>query len=170
VALALLLVVGAERGVAQELRVAYIDSERIFQAFQDTQEAQQQFDRELQTWTKDAAEKKREIDEMRTQIESQSRMLSQEKLDEKQAELAKKIADYEDFVQSIWGPNGKVAQRNTQLTEPIVRKVREVVERIAREQNYTLIFDVANGNIIYGARALDITNDVITELQKQKTP
>lgn len=152
---------------AQEIKIAYIDSERIFNTLTETQEAQQTFDRDLETWTKEAAEKKREIDQLRTDLEAQTRMLSQAKIEEKQSEIAKKQADYEEFVQSIWGPTGRVAQRNRELTDPIVRKVRGIVEKIAQEENYGLILDAAGGHVIYAARTLDITDRVLDELRKQ---
>jgi outer membrane protein len=157
----------APRAWAQEIKIAYIDSERIFSSLTDTQEAQQTFDRDLETWVKEAAEKKREVDALRSELETQARMLSAAKAEEKQAEIAKKQADYEDFVQSIWGPTGRVAQRNRELTDPIVRKVRGIVEKIAQEENYALILDAAGGHVIYGANSLDITPRILEELRKQ---
>lgn len=173
VRLAVLLVLcmpAAHRAVAQEVRIGYIDSDRIFKRFKETQEAQRAFDRDLENWTRDATEKKKEIDGLKTELESQTRMLSQAKLEEKQAELAKKQAEYEEFVRDIWGPNGKVARRNEDLTRPIVDKIRQVVERLATEQGYSLIFDAAGGAIVYAGRALDLTDLVIAELDKLQTP
>lgn len=155
---------------AQEIKIAILNSERIFESFPETQEAQKTFDRDLEAWTKDASDKKREVDDLRGQLDQQSRMLSAAKIEEKQAELNKKQADYEAFVRQIWGPTGQVVQRNSALSEPIVRRMREIVERIAKEQGYTLILDTAQGNVIYANRNYDITDVVLDKLREQNTP
>ncbi len=155
---------------AQEIKIAVLNSERIFQAFPETFEAQKTFDRDLEGWTKDAADKKRELDDLRTQLDQQSRMLSTAKIEEKQSELNKKQAEYEQFVRDIWGPKGKVVQRNAELSEPVVRRMREIVERIAKEQGYTLILDTAQGNVVYANRNYDITDVVVEKLREQSAP
>ncbi len=165
VALGLITTVSVAR--AQEIKIAYIDSERIFNTLRDTQEAQQTFDRDLETWVKDAAERKREIEQLRGDLDTQARMLTQAKIEEKQGEIARKQADYEEFVQSIWGPTGRVAQRNRELTDPIVRRVRGIVEKIAQEENYAIILDAAGGHVVFAAKQFDITEKVLEELRKQ---
>ena len=97
-------------------------------------------------------------------------MLSQTKIEEKQTELNKKQADYEAFVRQIWGPQGQVVHRNSDLSEPIVRRVREIVERLAKEQGYTLVLDTAQGNVVYANRNYDITSVVLEKLAQQTAP
>ena len=161
----------APNGVrAQEIKIAVLNSEQIFQQFKDTQDAQKTFDRDLDAWTKDASDRKREIDDLRSQLDAQSRMLSTAKIEEKQIELNKKQADYEAFVRQIWGPQGQVVTRNTALSEPIVRRVREIVERLAKEQGYTLVLDTAQGNVVYANRNYDITTVVLQKLAEQTAP
>ena len=169
-AVAVILVVSCTAAKAQDLKIGYIDSERIFKEYQGTQEAQEQFDRDVEAWRKEAEQSETELEELRKELESQRLLLSQAALDEKERSLQAKVSEYERFIQSVWGPTGKIAERNAELTKPIIEKIRTVLDKLGQEQGYSLIFDAADGNIVYGEKALDLTDQVLTELNKELEP
>ncbi|UCF78153.1 MAG: OmpH family outer membrane protein [Candidatus Eiseniibacteriota bacterium] len=154
--------------VGADLKIAFIDSERIFQEYKGVQEAQSQFDQDILNWKAQATEMKNDIEKLRTEIDGQRLMLSQPKLEEKEGELQGKIRAYEEFVQRIWGPSGELELRNEQLTKPIIAKIRTVVDRIGLEEEFTMILDAADGNIVFGDKELDLTDRVLEELGKME--
>jgi outer membrane protein len=160
----------AGSGAAQDIKLGYIDSERIFNEYKAVGEAQQQFDRDVEAWKKEAEQTERELQAMQEELESQRLLLSEKALQEKEAALQTMASEYERFIQSVWGPTGKIAQRNAELTRPIMEKVRQVVDKLAAEQGFSLIFDAADGNIVYGEKSLDLTDQVLTELNKDVEP
>ncbi len=50
---------------AAELKMGYIDSARIFQEYADAKESQARFDRQVQSWRDDAAEKEKQVKQLR---------------------------------------------------------------------------------------------------------
>jgi len=152
---------------AQELKIGYIDSERIFNEYAATKEAQEQFDRDVEAWRKQAEKTEKDLQKMREELESQRLLLSEKALQEKEMALQAKASEYERFIQSIWGPTGKIAQRNAELTKPIIEKIRQVLDKIGAEQGFSIIFDAADGNIVYGEKSLDLTDQVLAELNKE---
>lgn len=154
-------------GSAADLKIGFIDSERIFSEYAGTQEAQRSFNREVQELTKTAKEKKTEIDDLQRKLDAQSPMLSEAKRDEQNQVLQKKIADYDAFVQKNWGPQGFVSKLNEQYLKPIVDRVHKIVTGFGSDEGYSLILDAADGNIIFGDRTLDLTDRVLTELKKE---
>jgi outer membrane protein len=150
-----------------DLKVGFIDSERIFGEYSGTQEAQKQFNREVQELSKTAKEKKAEIDDLQHKLDAQGPMLSEAKRDEQNQALQKKIADYEAFVQKNWGPKGSVSQLNEQYLKPIVDRVHRIVSTIGTDEGYSLILDAADGNIIFGDKTLDLTDRVLDLLRKE---
>jgi Skp family chaperone for outer membrane proteins len=52
------------------------------------------------------------------------------------------------------------------LTKPILDKINLVLEKIATEENFIIIFDSVNGNIAYAKKSLDLTDLVLDELKK----
>jgi outer membrane protein len=154
-------------GLAADLKIGFIDSERIFSEYAGTQEAQKSFNREVQELSKTAREKKTEIDDLQRKLDSQGPMLSEAKRDEQNQVLQKKIADYDAFVQKNWGPKGAVSQLNEQYLRPIVDRVHKIVTAFGSDEGYSIILDAADGNIIFGDHALDLTDRVLEQLRKE---
>ncbi len=171
VGLALLLVVaapfGAGPGHAADLRIGYIDSAKIFQEYKDAQEAQARFDRQVQNWRDEAAEKEKKVKELREVARDQAPILSALKRQEKEEALQKAIAEYETFVHEIWGPQGRAAQENERMTREVVERIRTVVEKLASEKGLELVLDAAGGVIIYADRKLDLSAEVVRDLNAQ---
>jgi outer membrane protein len=152
---------------AQEPKIGYIDTVNIFAEFRETIEAEEIYKKELEAWKKDAAEMEAEIAQIREELQSQSLMLSEEKLAEKKLVLEQKFRDYQQFMNDIFGENGQAERRNKELTAPIVEKINAVIAQLAEEEGYTIIFDAAQGNIVYAKKALDLTEQVLERLQAQ---
>ena len=163
---ALALVVASLPCVARaaDTRVGFIDSSKIFQEYRLAQEAQQQFDRQVQNWRNEAAEKQRVVDQLRAEVRDQGPILSSVKRQEKEEALQKAIQQYESFVQDVWGPTGRATQENERTTREIVDQIRSVVEKLAGEKGLDLVFDAAGGAIVYADRSLDLSAEVVREL------
>ena len=152
---------------AADLKIGFIDSERIFADYAGTKDAQSSFNREVQELTKTAKEKKAEIDDLQRKLDAQGPMLSEAKRDEQNQELQKKIAEYDAFVQKNWGPQGAVSKLNELYLKPIVDRVHKILSTIGTDEGYSLILDAADGNIIFGDRTLDLTDRVLDLLKKE---
>lgn len=155
-------------GVAnsQELKLGYIDSQRIFAEYKETQEAERLYKKEVDGWKAQAASMEQEIVKLQDELRAQSLMLSEEKQREKKLEYDKKLEDYQRFMADTFGDDGRAARRNKELTQPIVDKINRILEKMAEEEGYSLVFDIANANIVYASKAFDLTNRVLEELNK----
>jgi outer membrane protein len=160
----LLLLALAAPGARAEIKFGYIDSGRIFQEYAAAKEAQDRFDRQVQGWKDDAAEKERVVSQLRAEVRDQSPILSAARRQEKEEALQKAISDYERFVQEVWGPQGRAAQENERATGEVVQQIRSAVEKVAGEKGLNLVLDSASGAIIYADKTLDLTGDVLAEL------
>ena len=152
-----------------EVRIGYLNSERILSEYTSLAEAEKAYRQDVDDWNREAQARKREIERLEAELDQQEPMLSDEKGREKQEDYVKKVGDYEKFVQSIWGPNGKVTQRNEEILRPIIKRVQEILTEIAQLEGYTLILDAADGNILYADPSLDLTQQVLDELNVQQT-
>ena len=164
-----LVCVAAGGAAAADLKVGYIDSARIFQDFKDAQEAQARFDRQVQVWRDEAGEKEKAVKQLRDEVREMSPILSSLKRQEKEEALQKAIAEHERFVQSIWGPQGQAAQENERTTREVVEQIRAVVEKLAGEKGLDLVLDAAGGFIIFADKSLDLTAEVVRQLNERST-
>jgi outer membrane protein len=159
--------VAATTALGANGRVGFIDSGKIFQDYKRAQEAQAQFDRQVQNWRNEAAEKEKAVNALRAEVRDQAPILSALRRQEKEEALQKAIQDYETFIQDIWGPQGRAAQENERSTHEIVDRIRTVVEKMATDKGLDLVLDAAGGMIIYADRSLDMSPEVVRELNAQ---
>src|SRR5436309_56226 len=116
---------------AADVKIGYIDSAKIFQEYKEAQEAQARFDRQVQGWRDEAADKEKLVNQLRAEVRDQAPILSSLKRQEKEEALQRAVSDYERFIQELWGPQGKAAQENARATHTLVSQVRTVVKTIA---------------------------------------
>jgi outer membrane protein len=152
---------------AKELKIGYINSERILNESQDYKDAKKILEEEEKKYSKQARDMELDIQNLEDEIEAQSLMWSEEKKIEKQQEAQNLYLKYQQFLQEIWGQTGKLYQRNLELSKPIVDKINDVITRIGEAEGYDMIFDGAAGNLVFAKPEFDLTDRVIEELGKK---
>ena len=93
--------------------------------------------------------------------------ISEEKLAERKLTLEQKFKEYQQYMNDVFGDEGEAARRNRELTQPIVEKINGVIAKLAEEEGYTIVFDAAQGNIVYAKKEMDLTDMVLERLQQQ---
>lgn len=151
---------------SQEGKIGYVDSIRLRTEFKEFTDAQAILDQNLKSWQEEIAQMEKVIDSLRADSAKTSLLLTQEKKKEKDDFLASKRIEREKAVNEIFGPGGKWERKNAELTKPILDKINLVLEKIATEENFIMIFDSVNGNIAYAKKSLDLTDIVLEELKK----
>jgi len=150
-----------------DLKIAYIDSERILNESQDYKDAKKILDDEEKEYSRKGRQMELDIMNIQDEIEAQSLMWSEEKKLEKQQEYQQKYMEYQQYLQEIWGQTGKLYQRNLELSKPIIDKINVVIQKIGEEEGYDLIIDAGMGVLVYAKPDYDLTNRITEELKKK---
>jgi outer membrane protein len=164
--IALLAVFALPYAAKAQEKIVYIDSYRIRLDYKEFQDAQAQFNKEVEQWNADVERGQKELDTMTAELNKQALILSDAKRKEKEAEIQTKKEQWQKMANDIFGPDGRAEKRNAELTKPLLDKINTVLEKIAIAEGYNLILDTVNGNIAYGKKELDITQKVLDELEK----
>src|SRR5262245_34262473 len=121
-ALALAVLVSAPVGgtvlAADELKIGFVDSGRIFEEYEGAKDAQRSLERDSKEWESKAQDLKSQFTNSAEELESQRLMLSQERLKARETEVATLRKTYEDYVTSIWGEQGELSKRNAEVDKP----------------------------------------------------
>ena len=157
----------AHAALAQEVKIGYVDTVKIFGEFSETVEAEEVYKKEVEVWKRKAEEMETELAQLREEIQSQSLMLSEETLEEKKLLFQQRFAEYEQYMKDIFGEEGEAARRNKELTAPIVEKINSIIALVAEEEGYAFIFDSGQGNLVYAKKTYDLTDMVIARLAQQ---
>jgi outer membrane protein len=152
---------------AKELRLAYIDSDKILEEFADSKEARQKLQDEEKQFTEKANQMEDVVKTMQEEYTSQSLMLSEDARKERETRLQQKMVELDNFRREIWGQGGKLYTRNLELTRPVVEKVNAAIAKVSQDENYDFVFDAAGGNIVHASPNFEITEKVLELLKKE---
>ena len=148
-------------------KIGVIDSQRIFSEYQEARDAEAVFQEEMRAWQQEIGELERELMDLQEQIRTQAPLRSKESLDALQSEYEEKLAVYEQRKQEILDPEqGQAVTRNAELSAPINEQITTVVERLGAEGDFDLIIDRAMVNVVYMAEGIDLTDQVLAELEQ----
>ena len=87
-----------------------------------------------------------------------------------QEELVSMQRNFELFRQEKLGNNSELAKESERLLEPLKEKVLKTIERVARDEKYTFVFDRTDQVtvLLYGDSNHDLTFKVIDKLKRGK--
>lgn len=147
----------------QAQKIAVIDSERIFDALGEVADARELLQTEIDGWQAHADSLQADIDAIALDLD-RTLMMSPERRREREALLADKKRELEEFVASVFGPGGQVERRNSDLVAPVIARINEAVREVGTRDGCDLVIDAAGGFVVFAADALDITDAVIEQL------
>ena len=153
-------------GYAQTIKLGYVNTDRLLLESNEAGEISQLFNLDKQKWSTEVKtlddqikqmERSFEIDKL-TKTEAAKRD-AQAKIDAKKAEAGRLLEEY-------FGDGGKAEQRYRELIDPLTLKIHNLIKKTAEDEKYTMIFDVSMGTILYALPTLDLTDQILLELNK----
>src|SRR4030042_5827637 len=108
-------------------------------------------------------EKGKTVEKLKSDLEKQASALSTEARKKKEDELEKLLREYQRSVQDS---QAEVKKKEGELTDNIIKDIREIVEKIGVEQGYTLIIE--KGIVLYSNKGIEITDDVMKKYNELK--
>ena len=163
---AAVMCVSAAPAFGQELKLAFVDFQRIQTEYKDFQAAQAEFDKDVEGWKKELGTLEDAIVQMEADYEKQKLLLSEEKRSEREKTITDKKMEYQQLSTSILGPGGRADARQKGLLDGVLKKVNDALALVASRENYAVIFEKAA--LAYAQEKLDITDKVIQELEKMQ--
>jgi outer membrane protein len=159
----------ASSGFAQ-MKIGYVDSQRILQEFQDAVEAQNKLEEIRNQYQAEYDNKVKEYQALAQEIESQSLLLSEEKKQEKMRQLQEKAVEIDKYKYEKLNPEGgEFYKKNQELFKPIIDKINTVIRKIGTVEEYDFIIDASSGALLHAAPKHDLTSQILEELGKGQT-
>ena len=124
----------------------------------------------LATLDKEAAGKKKELDELkkglekdRDELEKQKNVLSPQALQTKAQEMQKRFFEMQNKAANY---ERDLNQRQAEAANNIAEELRTLVAEISKKDGYTIVID--NQAVLYFSDAKDITADLVKAFNKKK--
>ncbi len=158
----LALVATATASAQSVPKIAYIDSRKIIQEAPGAKEAQATFQKEMQGYQAQLKIMEDSIKSLMSEYEQKQVMLSPEAKKQKEEEIRQKQATYQQKANDL---EQKLNQRQSELVQPIMDKVKGVIEDLRKSGGYAMIFDAAGSGLVAADPALDLTDQVLARLK-----
>jgi outer membrane protein len=110
-------------------------------------------------------EKGKTIEKMKADLEKQASVLSADAKKGKEEELEKLLREYQRLVQDS---QTEVKKKELELTDAIIKDMRQIVDKIGEEGSYTLIMEKTGGMVLYATKDIDITETVIKRYNQSR--
>jgi outer membrane protein len=69
-------------------------------------------------------------------------------------------------VQQVYGKDGALYQKNQEITDPILQKIKKTIQDLANQEGYDMVLDRASGSVVYWSKDNDLTQRVLDILNK----
>ena len=153
-------------GMAQLLKIGYVDVVRLKKEYKEYMEAEAKFEKLMVVWQAKADSMQSEMKDLSDKLEKPSPLLTEQGKNDIRDKFAKKQEEYQTFVSQVMGQDGEAAKREAELSKPLIDKINTVIKLIALKGNYTYVLDSTAGSVIYANEAYDLTDEVLAELNK----
>jgi outer membrane protein len=147
----------------EPIKIGVVDFQRCIQESNEGKRIDESLKNKQAEMQKEVDKKRQELIDMQKDMDKQNLMLSMDAKNEREKEFEKKQRDLQYLMQDL---NEEYKKLQTDARISILTTINGVVDTIAKQQKFDLITERAN--IMYFAKELDITDQIITELNKIK--
>ncbi|HEX2253460.1 MAG TPA: OmpH family outer membrane protein [Thermoanaerobaculia bacterium] len=162
VAVATVFLFGAAgSAAAQQNKIGLIDTQQILRTSTVGKQAAEQLRQLTETKSQEGQAKQTELQALQQRLQEGRRSLSEDKLAELQKQVEDKAIELRRFQDDA---NRELEKRQEELFGNIDRQVMPVINQIAQEQGYDLIFRKFESGLLYASDTIDITAEVIRRL------
>ena len=143
---------------ADELKIGYVNAQRIIEESKAGKQAYQKL-KELQDEHKSKVEaKKSDIESKEEELRKQYMTLSESAKMEKEENLRK---EKKEFKRMLEDADTEIGAREKSYLEKIDKEVMEVIDKVGKEEGYTVILGQVGSLILYANPTIDLTDKVI---------
>jgi len=147
-----------------QLKLGYIDSQKILMTYSKAVDAQKKLEGESNAIVQELQNMEEEIRITNQQLEQQSMLLSDAKKREKAQELQDLYARYQQFQQD---KEQEMGQRREELLKPIIDEINATIKTIGEKEGYDMVFDA--GSLVHAKESYDLTERVLGDLEGSTT-
>jgi len=156
---------GAQEARQHDLKVGYVNLDRILQSFEPYRNAIEDLSEYRNKLQEQIATNRKEIQQLRKELEEGGQYLSQEAAEKKQQELRRRM---QMFQQSRQKSQEMMNKREQEELAPVRRQVQIAVKSVAEENGYDVIHRFGGNqasSILWVASDVDLSDKVIERLE-----
>lgn len=147
-------------------KIGYINSESVMQTLPEAIDAQKTLDGLVAQWEAELQKMQTDWKKKYDEYDKKKLVLTDVARADQEKELRALDQSIQDYRNKKFGQNGELFQKQNEIMKPIQNKIFQVLEDIAKEDNYDYIFDKSGQVLlVYANEKNDLTAKVIQRMQ-----
>lgn len=155
-------------GAFAQLKIGYINSEKVLQNYQAAIDASKKLEAESNKWGQELQKMQQQFKDSQEKLQQQSLLLSDAKKKEKTQEIEALYLKIQQYQNEKWGQQGEYFKRQQELMGPVIQTINETIHKIGKDEGFDYIFDTIAGNVLYAKDKYDLTDKLLEELKKNQ--
>jgi outer membrane protein len=153
-----------QAGATPGLKIAYVNTQAIFQAAPGRAEAESQFEKEMNTLRQQVQRMEDSLNTMVSEYQKAASGLDSATRARRETAIRAKQDEYRQRATNL---DQQLGQRRDALLQPIMERIRTALDQIRAEDGYALILnnDAQSSFIVSADKNLDITERVVARLR-----
>lgn len=147
------------------LKLGYVDMQKAIQTTTVGKKAKETLEAEFNKKKKELEKKEADIKAMNEDFEKKKLVLSDEVKEKKSNEIRTQMMKYQELVGQS---QLEIQKKERDLTLPIVKKLREILEKVAQKEGYTMILEKSEQNVLFAIKDVDLTDRLIKDFEAAK--
>lgn len=153
---------------SSDKKIAFVRSSDLVNEYLGMKEAQNSYKEKTDVWQANIDTLELDLQKAISKYNTEAASLSKEDKLQREQFLQKQQQNLMQYSDAI---RNKAKEEDEKITHGVLNQVNSFVEEYAKKNGYDLIFGTTlSGSILYGTDALDITEKVLDELNKQYHP
>lgn len=158
----LIVLIGASLASCQQDKIAFVDSTKLINEYQEKIDVEAKFKTEADKFQKRADSLSKAFQGEAMEFENKSKTLSQTAAQEQYNSLMQKR---QTMGQQLQAEELQIQQAGQTEMDSLVSKIRDFVKEYGQKNQYTYILGANEaGSVLYGDESKDITEEVLIEL------
>lgn len=147
-----------------DVKIGIVDVPKAIQATKEGQKIKKDLEDDYNKRKAELEKKQKDIQQMMADFEKKSLVLS----DEARAKKGQAIEEEKMKYMEARDKNLQdLAKKDRELSQPMIKRLNEVIGDIAKKEGFTAIFHKNDQNLVWASQEIDITDKVIKALEKK---
>lgn len=148
-------------------QVAFVRSQEVLERYTGMEEARALYQKKVDDWGQDLNKHSQLYREKSEAFQAEVSKMNDQQKQSKIAELQRMEVELKQLSDRL---QNKAAEEDEKMLQGVLNQVNDLIKQYGEENDIDLILGVTqSGNILYGKDAIDITEDIIKELNKTYT-
>jgi outer membrane protein len=145
------------------VKVATVDMQKSLQTVESGKKAKAQLEKDFNARKKELQNEEAAIKKMGEEFQKQAAVMNEDARGKKQGEIQQRIMKFQETTARS---QQEIQQKERELTQPIIGKLRSVIAELAKSKGYTIVLEKNENTVLYSQDKDDLTEQVIAAFNK----